>query len=141
MPQTKEGPRLIQRESGRIAVAIIKNLVDSSAIMNRAFGRVGSDECARRASRRVGGPACLPDGCGFGAESVTFHKQDDYVKVLRTNHSLAGCSAESRSGGALRETPKQLGAGRSCRSTGRGVNAIFSGKEISYDTSIYDAKE
>src|SRR5213080_568864 len=103
--------------------------------MDGGFGRIGAGECAGRACCRVSSPACLPDGCGFGAESVTFHKQDDYVKVLPANHSLASCSAESRSGGTLGETPKQLGAGRSCKAYRADVNAIFSEKEISYATS------
>jgi hypothetical protein len=68
MPQTKEVPRLTQLESGRIAVAIIKNPVDYSAVMNRAFGRVGSDECARRTRRGVGGPAYLRDRSRFAPE-------------------------------------------------------------------------
>jgi hypothetical protein len=56
---------------------------------------------------------------------LLFIKQDGYLEVMRANHSLAGCPAERRSGGALGKTPKQLGAGQSCRFPADGVNTIF----------------
>jgi hypothetical protein len=60
---------------------------------------------------------------------------------MRANHSLASYRAESRSGGALGRRLNNLARRDLARPTGPVSILFFEGKEISYATSIYDAKE
>src|SRR5450432_1474072 len=55
--QTKEVPRLIQRESSGVAAAAIKKLIDFSAVMDGGFGGITTGECRRG----IGTPACFRD--------------------------------------------------------------------------------
>ena len=51
-----------------------KSHVQNARIMDRSFHRWATGECRSYPCSCIGGPPCLRDGCGFGAESVTIHK-------------------------------------------------------------------
>ena len=72
IPQTKEVPRLIQRKNGAIAAPAVKDLVNSSAVMDGGFGRVGTNERTRSARCGIGSPACAGDQRGFAVENFCF---------------------------------------------------------------------
>src|SRR5262245_34943653 len=75
MPQKNGVTRLIQLEPGDFVVtAVSKEFVDSSAVMDRGFGRICARECASCASRGVSSPACLRDRCGVAMDFVGLHK-------------------------------------------------------------------
>jgi len=90
----QEVARLIElKRVGPISVPW-KSHVQNARIMYSRFHRLATGECRSGACGGIRGPPCLRNGCGFGAESVTFHKTRLFTSSCASEPFARGCPAE-----------------------------------------------
>jgi hypothetical protein len=75
----------IQRKPLELILVRWEVLVQKARIMDGGFCGSTAGECRSGTGGGIGEPARFRDRGGSAAEFVSFHKQDDYLKVVRAN--------------------------------------------------------